>query len=254
MIRLCHKILKIVIIHFIKFIHCRKNVVVIFQNDEDKKIFVDNKIISKDQAYKIMGSGVDLSVYQYTSEPDDDIVRILFTARMLRDKGVMELVDAANLLKAKYHNKICFLLCGDVDNNPRSLTRTDLENITDGEYIKWLGYRNDILELLMGSHIFAFPSYYREGLPKSLIEACAIGRPIITTNSIGCKDCVIDNYNGFLIPTKNSRVLADKLAVLIDNRPLRVSMGKNSRVLAERYFSVATVIEKHIEIYDKLLQ
>ena len=237
----------------LKFFHKRKNVKVIFQNDEDRDIFIRNRIISENQAYKIKGSGVDLSVFQYKSEPETDVVRILFTARMLKDKGVLELVNAAKLLKEKYYNKVQFLLCGDVDNNPKSLKRSELENINDGEYIKWLGYRSDVQKLIEESHIFAFPSYYREGLPKSLIEACAVGRPIITTNSIGCKDCVVDNYNGFLIPIKDSKTLAEKLEILIDNKTLRISMGINSRIMAEKYFSIDTVIDKHLEIYNRLV-
>ena len=253
MILIMNKVLKFLVLRILKFVHDKKSIAVIFQNDEDKAIFLNNKIINEHQACKISGSGVDLSIYQYYQEPDDSIVRILFTARMLRDKGVLVLVAAAKLLKEKYFGKIQFLFCGDIDNNPNSLTQSELENINDGEYIKWLGYRSDICELLESSHIFAFPSYYREGLPKSLIEACAVGRPIITTNSIGCKDCVIDNYNGFLIPIKDSNALAAKLAILIDDKTLRVCMGRNSRIWAEKNFSITIVIEKHIEIYNKLL-
>ena len=98
--------MKIITVRILKFIHNKKNIAVIFQNDEDKDVFVKNKIISQDYAYKIKGSGVDLSIYKYTPEPNDDgIVRILFTARMLRDKGVLELVEAARLLKKEYYHK-----------------------------------------------------------------------------------------------------------------------------------------------------
>jgi glycosyltransferase involved in cell wall biosynthesis len=146
------------------------------------------------------------------------------------------------------------MLCGDIDNNPQSLSKVELESITDGEYIKWLGHRTDVRELLEQSHIFAFPSYYREGLPKSLIEACAVGRPIVTTDSIGCRDCVIDGYNGFLIPVKDSITLAEKLEILINDKKLRVNMGLNSRKLAEKDFSINNVIQKHLVIYNKLLE
>ena len=253
--KIMNKILKTVTICILKFIHNRKNIFVIFQNDEDKNIFIASKIINENQAYKIKGSGVDLSIYQYTPEPNNtDKVRIIFAARMLRDKGVLELVDAARLLKKKYYHKAQFLLCGDIDDNPKSLTKIELENTVDGEYIQWLGHRNDVRKLLGHSHIFAFPSYYREGLPKSLIEACAVGRPIITTNSIGCKDCVIDNYNGFLVPIQNSKALADMLAILIDDKELRISMGQNSRIFAEKIFSIITVVDTHMEIYNRLVK
>jgi glycosyltransferase involved in cell wall biosynthesis len=247
------KILKIIAIRILKFAHHKRNVIVIFQNEEDKNIFINNKIINENQSYKIKGSGINLDVYRYTVEPNDVPIRILFTARMLRDKGVIELADAARLLKKRYYHKIKFLLAGDIDNNPKSLTRSELESIIDGEYIKWLGHRTDVRELLEQSHIFAFPSYYREGLPKSLIEACAVGRPIVTTDSIGCKDCVIDGYNGFLVPIRDSQTLAEKLELLINDKQLRIRMGINSRKMAERDFSIDNVVRMHLEIYNRLL-
>jgi glycosyltransferase involved in cell wall biosynthesis len=184
---------------------------------------------------------------------DNSIIRILFTARMIREKGILELVEAANLLRKNYHERIQFLLCGDIVDNPKSLTKKELDKISDEHYIVWLGYRTDIRELLEQSHIVAFPSYYREGIPKSLIEACAVGRPIVTTDSIGCRDTVIDGYNGFLVPIRDSKALAEKLEILINDKSLRILMGKNSRKLAERDFSIEKVIEKHLEIYNKLI-
>ena len=107
--------------------------------------------------------------------------------------------------------------------------------------------------MLERSHIMAFPSYYREGVPKSLIDACAVGRPIVTTNSIGCKDVVDDGVNGFLIPIKDSHALAEKLRILIEDKNLRIKMGKAAREKAEREFSVDKVVEKHLEIYVSLV-
>ena len=144
------------------------------------------------------------------------------------------------------------LLCGGLDDNPKAIKKEELEAKCDGKYIQWLGYRTDVLDLLKDCHIVAFPSYYKEGLPKSLIEATAIGRPIVTTDSIGCRETVVDGYNGYLIPIKNSKALADKLQVLFDDKELRVKMGHNSRRLAERDFSIENVIEKHLKIYNLL--
>jgi glycosyltransferase involved in cell wall biosynthesis len=173
---------------------------------------------------------------------------------MIKEKGVFELVDAARILKDRYQNIVQFILCGWIDDNPQAIKKDEMDKLTDGDYIIWLGYRTDVRELLEQAHIVAFPSYYREGVPKSLIEACAVGRPIVTTNSIGCKDAVVDGYNGFLVAIKNSRALAEKLELLINNKQLRVNMGLNSRKLAEQEFSVKEVIERHLEIYDKLLR
>jgi len=249
------KLLKLFVIILLRFEHHRKhgNIAVIFQNDEDKSVFIRNKIITEKQAFKIKGSGVNLHKFRYTPEPDDRVIRILFTARMLKEKGVLELIGAAMILKEKYADTLQFLLCGDIDNNPNSLTRDELNAFSDGKYIVWLGHRSDVRELLAQCHIFAFPSYYREGVPKSLIEACAAGRPIVTTDSVGCKDCVIDGYNGFLVPIKDSAALAQKIEVLINDKNLRIAMSKNSRVLAELDFSIENVVEKHIEIYNQIL-
>jgi glycosyltransferase involved in cell wall biosynthesis len=245
-------ILSTLVIQLLRFSHKQRNIAVIFQNDEDKALFINNKIIKTDQAYKIKGSGINLQVFHYVPELEDTTIRILFTARMIKEKGVFELTDAADILKEKYQNKVQFLLCGWIDDNPQAITKEALERITDGQYIVWLGYRTDIRELLEQSHIVAFPSYYKEGLPKSLIEACAVGRPIVTTYSIGCKDAVIDGYNGFLVPVKDSKALMEKLEVLINDKALRISMGMNARQLAERDFSIDQVIEKHFEIYNQL--
>ena len=142
-------------------------------------------------------------------------------------------------LKEKYRDKVQFLLCGGLDDNPKAIKEEDLKRVCDGEYIQWLGYRTDVLSLLKDCHIVAFPSYYKEGLPKSLIEATAVGRPIITTDSIGCKETVIEGYNGYLIPVQDSETLADRLEILIEDKALRQKMGKNSRCLAEKDFRMS---------------
>jgi glycosyltransferase involved in cell wall biosynthesis len=98
----------------------------------------------------------------------------------------------------------------------------------------------------------AFPSYYREGVPKSLIDACAVGRPIVTTNSVGCKDVVDDGVNGFLVPIKDSKALAEKLRILIEDKDLRIKMGRAAREKAEREFNIEDVVKKHLDIYQSL--
>ena len=236
----------------LRFSHHRPNLAVIFQNDEDKELFLRNGIIKEKQAFYIKGSGVNLNEYCYTPEPETGKIRVLLTARMIEEKGIFVLTDAAELLREQYQNKVEFLLCGGLDDNPKAIKKEELETRCDGKYIQWLGYRTDVLDLLKGCHIVAFPSYYKEGLPKSLIEATAIGRPIVTTDSIGCRETVVDGYNGYLIPIKNSKALADKLQVLFDNKELRIKMGRNSRMLAERDFSIENVIEKHLKIYSLL--
>jgi glycosyltransferase involved in cell wall biosynthesis len=245
-------ILSRLVVGVLRFSHKQNNLFVIFQNDEDKVLFLDNKIIRDDQAYKIKGSGINLKIFKYVAEQNDSKISVLFASRMIKEKGVFELVEAAKQLKEKCQHQIQFLLCGWIDDNPNSLTKDEVDQISDGRYIVWLGYRTDVQKLLERVHIVVFPSYYREGLPKFLIEACAIGRPIVTTDSVGCRDAVIDGYNGYLVPVKNSNTIADKLKILIEDQSLRMVMGINSRKLAEKYFSIEHVIERHLEIYNKL--
>lgn len=172
---------------------------------------------------------------------------------MVREKGTFVLIDAAEKLRKDYSEKIDFWLCGGLSNNPNGIKESELRAKCDGSYIQWLGFRTDVKELLQKACIVAFPSYYREGVPKSLIEAAAVGRPIITTNSIGCKDTVEDGVNGFLIPVKNSDALAEKLKILIDDKDLRIRMGENSRKIAERDFDIKNVVKKHLEVYNRLI-
>ena len=238
----------------LKFSHNQKNLLVIFQNQEDRAMYVKKGIIDDSQARFIKGSGVNLQEFCYTPEPFDGKVKIILTARMIVEKGVFLLTEAAEKLRAEYEDKVEFWLIGGLDDHPGAITKDQLDDVCDGKYIKWLSYRTDVKELLQQSHIVAFPSYYMEGLPKSLIEACAVGRPIITTQSIGCKDTVDDCVNGFLIPPKDVDVLASKLRVLIDNPEMRESMGKASRAKAEKEFSLDVVIEKHLKIYNELVE
>lgn len=240
------------ILGIVRFSHRRKNVKDIFQNDEDKQLFIQNHIISEQDSVYIKGSGIDLRTYTYEPEPSDAVVRILFTARMLKEKGVLVLIEAANILKKDYEGRVEFLLCGGLSKNPKAIQKVELEQMCDGNYIQWLGFRNDVLDLLINSHIMAFPSYYREGVPKSLIEACAVGRPIITTNSIGCKDTVDNGSNGFLIPPKDAEALAEKLRFLIEHPEIRKEMGKKGRAKAEQEFSMDDVISRHLNIYHSL--
>ena len=237
----------------LKYSHNRKNLLVIFQNNEDRAMYVKKGIINDSQARFIKGSGVNLQEFCYTPEPTEGKVKIILTARMIVEKGVFLLTEAAEKLRKEYEDKTEFWLVGGIDDHPGAITKEQLDATCDGKYIKWLGYRTDVMELLQQSHIVAFPSYYMEGLPKSLIEATAIGRPIITTQSIGCKDTVDDGINGFLIAPKEVEPLVEKLRLLIDDAALRQKMGKASREKAEKEFSLDVVIEKHLNIYQELV-
>jgi len=239
-------------IRTMRFSSNRKKVSQIFQNKDDMQLFQDLHIAIEEQCEFIKGSGVDLNEYAYTPEPLDNPIRVVLSARMVREKGIVTLIKAAERLRSEMQGKVVFMLCGGLSNNPKGIKEQELKGWCDGQYIQWLGYRSDMKQLLMQSHIVVLPSYYREGLPKSLIEATAIGRPIVTTHSYGCKDTVDDGVNGFLIKPKDYMELAEKLRILINDKALRVNMGKKGRERAEKEFSIDHVIERHLEIYRKL--
>lgn len=238
-----------------RFTNDMKNLRVIFQNDEDKATYLKHHIVKEIQCRFIKGSGIDLNEYAYAPEPVEGRIKIMFTARMLREKGVDVIMEAARMLYPEYKDRIMLELCGGLAEEGRKsyVSAEELNSFGDDAYFKWMGKRDDVHELLKESHIFIFPSYYGEGLPKSCIEANAIGRPIITTDSVGCRDTVVDGYNGFIIPIKDPKALAEKLRVLIEDTELRQQMGRNARQYAEENFSIEEVVKKHLEIYKELI-
>lgn len=240
-----------------RFTNDMQNLRVIFQNNEDKATYLKHRIVNESQCRFIKGSGVDLNRFNYVPEvpmAPGDRINIIFTARMLREKGIDVIMEAARILYPEYRDKIMFQLCGGLAEEGRAsyVSADELNSFGDDKYFKWMGRREDVKELLGKSHIFIFPSYYGEGLPKSCIEANAIGRPIITTDSVGCRDTVIDGYNGFIIPIKDGKALAEKLKVLIDDAALRQTMGCNARQYAVENFSIEEVVKKHLEIYAEV--
>ena len=241
------------ILKVLRITHHMKRLTVIFQNNDDKAIFLNAKIMKEEQCAFTNGSGINLKDYDYTLEPSEGLIKVIFTARMVEDKGTLVLIDAAKKLEKEYKGKVQFLLCGGLDTNPNGITKDMLLSQCDGEYIQWLGHRKDILDLLKQSHIMAFPSWYREGLPKSVIEAEAIGRPVVTTDSVGCRDTVVDGKNGFIIPIKDSEALAVALKKLMDDSDLRKTMGRNARAFAESKFDIKDVIKVHLDVYESVL-
>jgi glycosyltransferase involved in cell wall biosynthesis len=172
---------------------------------------------------------------------------------MLWDKGVDELRKASELLKKEYFGKIIFILAGMEDKDNRAgVSSSYLKDWDDGKYVKWIGHSKNMKTTYEDSHIVVLPSY-REGMPKSLIEACSMARPIVTTTAIGCRECVDEGVNGFKVPVKSVTELAKAIEILVQNESLRISMGIASRKKAEKEFDLKNVISKHLDIYDSIL-
>lgn len=230
-----------------------RHAAVIFQNHDDERLFLDNNIVKRQKIVFIKGSGVDLEEFSFTEQPHSSPLIVIFTARMLREKGVEDLVKAAEILRSDYEGRVEFWLCGGLSRNPSAMSEEEMLSLADGKYIKWLGDRPDVNELLKRSDIMCLPSYYREGVPRSLIEASAVGRPIVTTDSVGCRDTVEDGINGILVPKHSPERIAEAIRRLIENPEERARMGKESRRIAERDYDVDKVAATHLGIYEKLV-
>ena len=237
-----------------KYAFNRKQLTIIFQNNDDEQELRNLGVINeKNKIVKIKGAGVDLEKFCNSPFPEFDLIKILFPTRMLWDKGVRELRNATEILKKKYKGKIKFILVGLADkDNKAGVPAEYLSEWSDGEYVEWVGYQKDMVGFYQNSHIVVLPSY-REGMPKSLLEACAVGRAIVTTDAVGCRECVEEGVNGYKVPVHSSEKLAEAIEILANDKDLIVKMGQNSRKKAENEFDVKNVIAKHLEIYSDLL-
>ncbi|HAS8389058.1 TPA: glycosyltransferase family 1 protein [Vibrio vulnificus] len=223
---------------------------VIFQNKDDRDVLRGIKAVSSEQEVFIRGSGVCLDKFKFSPEPDSTSNRkvVMFLARLLKDKGVSEFCEAASLL----HNKsdARFVLVGDIDpDNPNSLSKAELLRLVKEGVVEHWGYTKKVEDVIPMSHIMVLPSY-REGLPKSLIEAAACGRAVITTDVPGCRDAIEPEITGLLVASKNSKELASCISYLLANDERRRNLGRAGRDLAERCFDINNVVDTHLQIYE----
>jgi glycosyltransferase involved in cell wall biosynthesis len=229
----------------------RSDLKVIFQNRDDIEIFVDAGIIDPRQAVLIRGSGVDLDAFAFSEEPVGPPT-IVLPARMLRDKGVVEFVEAARLLRSR-GTLGEFILAGKIDEaNPACLRREELARFQREAGVQWLGHVTDMASLYRRAHIVCLPSY-REGLPKALLEACAVGRAIVATDVPGCREAVGHGENGFLVQPRSPKELAEAIGALLEDAALRRKMGAASRKKAEREFDVRAVVRATLDVYKSVI-
>ncbi len=227
-----------------------KKLRIIFQNADDRKIITSLCDLPFEKSILIPGSGVDLTEYKYYPEPESPI-KVIFAGRLLKDKGIREFVRAASILSEQGIDAL-FMVAGAEDNgNPATIRSEILEQWRTEGRVEFLEQRNDIAKLFRDSHIVVLPSY-REGLPKVLIEAAACGRAVVTTDVPGCRDAIIPDETGILVPHRNALALAETIKKLIYNPELRRAMGKAGRELAERKFAINYVVDAHMNLYDEL--
>ena len=228
----------------------RANTRLIVQNRDDQTVF-EQIGVQPDRIELIRGSGVDTKVFQPTPEPDGIPVAVC-VSRMLKDKGIFELVEAGRILKDR-EVALKLRLVGGTDTNPTSIPIGALERWADDGIIDYAGYSEDIVGEYARSFIAVLPSY-REGLPKSLLEAGACGRPIVATDVPGCREICIDGKTGILVPRQNAVALADALEKLARSKDLRHTYGATARRLVEEAFSTQIVRDLTLQLYERTLR
>lgn len=226
---------------------------IIFQNRDDLNLFKKLGFVNEDQSVLIKGSGVNLDEYKYVDESNVEPVVITFAARLLKDKGIYEFLSAAKDLKKVYGSRVVFQVAGSVDiDNPSSISVDVVEKHSREGVINFLAYRPDMADVFANTNIVVLPSY-REGLPKVLIEAAAVGRAIVTTDVPGCRDVIIPERTGLAVKVRDAESLKKAIAKLVDEPLVRRQMGIEGRKLAEKEFNITSVIEKHLDLYSQPL-
>ena len=243
-----------IVLPIMRFAFGGKGKRIIFQNPDDRQAMIDTNIVTLENTALIRGSGVDLKEFPfvpYAQTEEEPIV--LFTSRLLKEKGIADFIDAAKILK-KQNVKARFIVAGNIDpHNARSLTRGEIQKPHDEGIIEWMGHVDDMPTMFKKSYMVVLPSYYGEGVPKALLEAAAIGRPIITCNAPGCREAVTHNENGYLVAPQSPTKLAEAIKRLLNDPDKAIEFGKAGRKHVEKDFHVDHVNEQTMKVYDDLL-
>lgn len=229
----------------------QKRLAIIFQNPDDRDTLISLGALQLGDARMIRGSGVSLDDYPCLAEREAEKPVVVMAARLLRDKGVFEFVEAARLLRDRGVNAEMKLIGSADAGNLTSVTETELEQWRKEGIVELIGFRSDIADQYAAANIVCLPSY-REGLPKSLVEAAACGRAVVTSDVPGCRDAITPNETGLLVPVKDSVALADAIQKLVKDPGLRKRMGKAGRDLAEEAFSIEKIVAQHLNIYEEV--
>jgi len=222
---------------------------VIFQNKDDQFLFFKLKIIKKKTISCIVnGSGIDLNDYPLSSLPSEPI--FLMVARLLVDKGIREYVEAAKIVSSSF-SSVKFQLAGRLDQNPSSISANELQSWINQGDIEYLGEMKSVQSILKSCKYFVLPSYYREGTPRSTLEALATGRPVITTDAPGCRETVIHEKNGLLVPIKDPVALANAMIRLLKEKDESIKkMAQESYLIAKNKYEINKVNQSMLNIMN----
>lgn len=235
----------------------------IFQNSDDMKYFQENGLVQPEQGILVRSSGINIREFA-DNKPDSKLlvqlrekyaggndILVTMITRLVRHKGVVEFLEAARMLHRK-NLPIKFLLAGPIDSEGSQAIRQDEVDIYK-DVVTYLGEISNVSEILAISDIFALPSYYREGVPRALLEAGLSGLPLITTDMPGCRDVVQNNWNGLIVPDRNAEALAEAIRELAGNYQKRHDMGVHSKQHVEESFSLESVADQYEAVYRALL-
>lgn len=227
---------------------------IFFQNEEDRSLFLNEIIPGYPFSDRLPGSGVDLQRFFLTEAADDGVVRFILVARMLYSKGIEHYVYAARQLKRRYGDQCEFILLGFLDsNNPAAVKTERMAAWIDEGVIEYLGVSDDVAREISRVDCVVLPSFYREGVPKSLLEAGGMGKPIITTDNIGCRETVDDGINGFLCQPQSTPSLVKALDAMIQlSHAERLAMGARSRLKMVHEFDEKIVIQKYLDAVNAI--
>lgn len=227
---------------------------IFFQNDDDRNIFLENRITSKDKSERLRGSGVDLTRFKIQEAKNDGVTRFLLVARMLYEKGITYYADAAKILKKEHGDSVEFFLLGFIDDhNPKGISSNVIDEWVKGGWIIYQGISDAVEKEMALVDCVVLPSFYREGVPKSLLEAGAMGKPIITTDNVGCRETVDDYVNGFVCQPRSLESLLKAMRLIIRmTHDERLAMGAKSRQKMEENFDEKVVISRYMFAIDKL--
>lgn len=210
---------------------------VFFQNNDDRAELINRGLLKEAQTEMINGSGVRLD--KFTVQPLPSQKAILFIGRLIKDKGIVEYLELSKRIKTKFPDVRC-LLVGPFDSNPSAINPDELKPLIEANVIEYFGEQSDVRPFINNCTVYVLPSYH-EGTPKTVLEAMASGRPIVTTDAPGCRETVINGKNGYLVSIKDVNQLETAVTKLLDNADLTETFGKASRVLAEEKYDVNKV-------------
>lgn len=222
---------------------------VIFLNHDDRREFLQHKAVAADKTVVITGTGIDTDSFQPVPEKITAPAVFLFIGRLLSDKGIREFVRAAAMVKQSVP-EVRFQVLGSTDEgNPASIAETELQQWIENQHIEYLGYTDDVRPHIAGADAVVLPSY-REGMPRVLLEGMAMGKPVITTDSVGCRDTVEDGINGFIVPSENAAALSEAMLQFIRlDKAEQVAMSRYSRYKAEKKFSNDRVLPQYLRVF-----